>query len=95
MLGSGFNNAASNMLAAPLQALANPALSSLEFERLKDLERMKIRELDCEREKLREREREREKDRAREMQAQVQAAAMMEQFYGRGLGGFVVDDERY
>jgi hypothetical protein len=34
---------------------------------------------------------EREKDRLRETQAQVHAAAMLERFYGRGLGGFVED----
>ncbi|KAH7067353.1 hypothetical protein BKA63DRAFT_582159 [Paraphoma chrysanthemicola] len=71
---------------------------ALDLDRLRALERIKIRnerENDKRGELAREMERERERDRLRETHAQVQAAAMLERFYGRGLEGYVLDDDEW
>lgn len=92
-----------NLLTSPFQSLSlndsSARYPSLDLDRLHALERIKIRnerETDKRREVARKMERERERDRLRETHALVQAAAMLERFYGRGLGGYVLDDnERY
>jgi hypothetical protein len=63
------------------------SMSALELERLQSIERQKIRELDREKERLKELTREQERSR--------ETTAALERFYRQGLGGYVVDDDRY
>ncbi|KAF2825840.1 hypothetical protein CC86DRAFT_370719 [Ophiobolus disseminans] len=69
--------------------LSNNSTSAHDLERLQNIERHKIRELEKERRAL-----EKERDRVRETTAQVQAAAVLEALMGRGRG-FVESDDEY
>ncbi|KAH5641434.1 hypothetical protein HBI23_200280 [Parastagonospora nodorum] len=68
--------------------------SAFELEQLKNIQRLKIRELEREQEKVRSRGK--ENDRKRELNGQYAVAAAIEALYGKRAGGYVESgDERY
>jgi hypothetical protein len=90
LLGAGGTALASllqNLSTSSSSYPSTASMSVLELERLQAIERQKIRELDREKERLKELTRKHERSR--------ETTAALERFYRQGLGGYVVDDDRY